>query len=264
MFDNSRGIQFSGGTGSWFNLLICASASMSLRSYPIPATLLGLSSNAAIAVLAPVTIGSLVGLITKKSIKTWYPTLKKPKGQPPRWAFPVAWTYLYGSMGYASHLITQSLNSTPSYLDAADQANAALTLYFGQLALNFIWTPIFFGLKKPAPALVDILALTATVFYMTVSIFFHFSIPPLLRSSASLLSPSKSVLVSLQNVTSKFNSKAAYLFVPYCAWLTFATYLNGTIWYLNPGDGPSSKIRDVIDYLVSKFNRSTPSNLKDE
>jgi len=206
---------------------------MSLRSYPIPATLLGLTSNAAIAVLAPVTIGSLVGLITKKSVKTWYPTLKKPKGQPPRWAFPVAWTYLYGSMGYASHLIAESLNSTPSYLDAADQANAALTLYFGQLALNFIWTPIFFGLKKPGPALVDILALTGSVFYMT-------------------------------NLTSKFNSKAAYLFLPYCAWLTFATYLNGTIWYLNPGDGPSSKIRDVVDYLVSKFNRSTPSHLKDE
>jgi len=206
---------------------------MSLRSYPIPATLLGLTSNAVIAVLAPVTIGSLVGLITKKSVKTWYPTLKKPKGQPPRWAFPVAWTYLYGSMGYASHLIAESLNSTPSYLDAADQANAALTLYFGQLALNFIWTPIFFGLKKPAPALVDILALTGSVFYMT-------------------------------NLTSKFNSKAAYLFLPYCAWLTFATYLNGTIWYLNPGDGPSSKIRDVVDYLVSKFNRSTPSHLKDE
>ncbi|PLW21261.1 hypothetical protein PCASD_11792 [Puccinia coronata f. sp. avenae] len=204
---------------------------MSLR-YPIPATVLGLTSNAVIAVLTPVTIGSLIGLITKKSVKTWYPTLRKPKGQPPRWAFPVAWTYLYGTMGYASHLIAESLSTTPFY-ETADQANSALAIYFGQLVLNFMWTPIFFGLKKPAPALVDILALTGTVFYMT-------------------------------NVTSKFNPKAAYLFMPYCAWLTFATYLNGSIWYLNAGDGPSSKIRVMIDYLVSKCNRSTPPKPKDE
>jgi benzodiazapine receptor len=57
---------------------------MSLRC-PIPVTVLGLTSNPVIAVLTPVTIGSLIGLITKSSIKTWYPTLKKPKGQPPRW-----------------------------------------------------------------------------------------------------------------------------------------------------------------------------------
>ncbi|OAV91928.1 hypothetical protein PTTG_07407 [Puccinia triticina 1-1 BBBD Race 1] len=204
---------------------------MSLR-YPIPATVLGLASNPVVAVLTPVTIGSLIGLITKSSVKTWYSTLKKPKGQPPRWAFPVAWTYLYGTMGYASHLIAESLRTTP-FTETADQANSALALYFGQLALNFIWTPIFFGLKKPAPALIDILALTGSVFYMT-------------------------------NVTSKFNSKAAYLFLPYCAWLTFATYLNGTIWYLNAGDGRKSKIRETIDYFVSKFNRSTLTKQKDE
>jgi benzodiazapine receptor len=91
-------------------------------------------------------------------------------------AFPVAWTYLYGTMGYASHLIAESLSTTPFY-ETADQANSALAIYFGQLVLNFMWTPIFFGLKKPAPALVDILALTGTVFYMTVSI-----IHPLLSS----------------------------------------------------------------------------------
>ncbi|KAA1114697.1 hypothetical protein PGT21_018879 [Puccinia graminis f. sp. tritici] len=204
---------------------------MSLRC-PIPVTVLGLTSNPVIAVLTPVTIGSLIGLVTKSSIKTWYPTLKKPKGQPPRWAFPVAWTYLYGTMGYASHLIAESLRTT-RFIETADLANSALTLYFGQLALNFIWTPIFFGLKKPAPALVDILTLTGTVFYMT-------------------------------NLTSKFNSKAAYLFLPYCAWLSFATYLNGMIWYLNPGDGPSSTIRSAIDYLVSKFNRSSLPKQKDE
>ncbi|KAA1090421.1 hypothetical protein PGT21_017165 [Puccinia graminis f. sp. tritici] len=204
---------------------------MSLRC-PIPATVLGLTSNPVIAVLTPVTIGSLIGLVTKSSIKTWYTTLKKPKGQPPRWAFPVAWTYLYGTMGYASHLMAESLRTT-RFIETADLANSALTLYFGQLALNFIWTPIFFGLKKPAPALVDILTLTGTVFYMT-------------------------------NLTGKFNSKAAYLFLPYCAWLSFATYLNGTIWYLNPGDGPPSTIRSAIDYLVSKFNRSSLPKQKDE
>ncbi|KAH9466599.1 hypothetical protein MJO28_000787 [Puccinia striiformis f. sp. tritici] len=204
---------------------------MSLR-YPIPATVLGLTTNPVIAVLTPLTIGSLVGLITKTSVKTWYPTLKKPKGQPPRWAFPVAWTYLYGTMGYASHLIAQSLRTT-RFLETAENANLALTLYFGQLALNFLWTPIFFGLKKPGPALIDGLALTTTVIYMT-------------------------------NVTSKFNSKAAYLFLPYCAWVTYANYLNGAIWYLNPGDRPSSKIRDTVDYIVSKFSGSASPKSKDQ
>lgn len=205
---------------------------MSLRC-PIPATIIGLTQNPFTAVLAPVTIGSLLGLITKKSLRTWYPTLKKPKGMPPRWAFPVAWTYLYGTMGYASHLIVQTLRTTP-FVETAEDAHSALSLYLGQLILNFLWTPIFFGLEKPGLALVDIISLTGTVFYMT-------------------------------KLTSKFSSKAAYLFLPYCAWLSYASYLNASTWYLNPRRGSSSKARDTIDWIVSKFCRSSsPPQPKEE
>ncbi|MBW0535855.1 hypothetical protein O181_075570 [Austropuccinia psidii MF-1] len=197
---------------------------MPLR-YPIPATVLGLSRHPSASVLVPVALGTFFGLVTRTSVETWYPSLKKPKFNPPRWIFPVAWTYLYGSMGYAAHLLAETMENTPFYT-VADQANLALVLYYAQLGLNFIWTPLFFGLKKPGLALIDILALTGTVFYMT-------------------------------DITRRIQSKATYFFLPYCAWLTYATYLNSSIWYLNGGDSKLSKIKTTILSFFAKSHGSS-------
>jgi benzodiazapine receptor len=60
--------------------------------------------------------------------------------------FPVAWTTLYASMGYASYLATKALQSGD--VSVRPRAYQGLVLYWGQLALNLAWTPLFFGLKQ--------------------------------------------------------------------------------------------------------------------
>lgn len=81
----------------------------------------------------------------------------------------------------------------------------AATVYSAQLVLNLIWTPLFFGLKKPVAALVDITALIAANVY-------------------------------LMNVWSEVDEVSAYLQLPYLAWLGFATYLCAGVGYLNNWD----------------------------
>jgi tryptophan-rich sensory protein len=98
-------------------------------------------------------------------------------------------------MGLASWMIWRSRASKTD-------TNGALTLYSIQLALNLIWSPLFFGLRSPGLALIDIAALLAAI----VATIWRFS---------------------------SINSVAALLLVPYLIWVTFATALNATIWRLN-------------------------------
>ena len=67
----------------------------------------------------------------------WYQNLKKPRWTPPNWMFPVAWMTLYVLMAYAGARLSQ-----------IDGAGTALALWSLQIALNALWTPVFFGLKK--------------------------------------------------------------------------------------------------------------------
>ncbi|KAH8830931.1 TspO/MBR family-domain-containing protein [Flagelloscypha sp. PMI_526] len=116
---------------------------------------------------------------------------------------------LYLSMGWASHLAAKSLESAvlPS---AQDDIHLGMALYYGQLVLNFAWSPLFFMKKQIGVALVDSALMAGTTFYMTM--LWH--------------DPSRAA-------TTKF-------LIPYCAWLSFATYLNGGIWYLNRNTSPPS------------------------
>ncbi|KAJ7068345.1 TspO/MBR-related protein [Mycena amicta] len=149
-----------------------------------------------VAVGLPLGLGLLSGFPTAKVVRgDWYKNLRAPPGRPPRQVFPIVWPLLYISMGYASHLTVKAF-------DRGDpRAALVLSLYYTQLALNLLWTPLFFGLKRPGLALIDITAMTATTFYMTKAL-----VP---------ISPA-----------------ATYLLLPYCAWLAFATYLNGGIFWL--------------------------------
>lgn len=94
------------------------------------------------AILLPNIGGWISGIQTKQHIKTWYETLQLPKCRPPNWVFPIAWTTLYTTMGYASYVIWKQGNGFNG------AARMPLILYGSQLALNFAWTPIFFGMHE--------------------------------------------------------------------------------------------------------------------
>ncbi|XP_003973286.1 translocator protein [Takifugu rubripes] len=141
--------------------------------------------------------GFLGGLITRSEVKTWYPTLKKPSWRPPNAAFPVVWTCLYTGMGYGSYLVYKELGGF------TDDAVVPLGLYGLQLALNWAWTPIFFGAHKLKWAFIEIIFLTGTVAATMVSWY-------------------------------SISRTATLLMAPYLSWLCLATSLNYRIWRDNP------------------------------
>jgi len=104
-------------------------------------------SSPVLSALLPLTVGNLVGFFTRP--RNNYKQLNQPPLAPPGWAFGPAWTILYLSMGYASHLAFLSGSRSP--------------LYSLQLLLNFAWMPLFFGLSYTRVALVDIAALGGVI-----------------------------------------------------------------------------------------------------
>jgi len=148
-----------------------------------------------VSVIGCELVGILGTPFTAAAIPAWYSTLDKPFFAPPNWLFGPAWTLLYFLMGVAFYLIW-SQNSKNKKVQIAKK------FFFAQLFLNFIWSPLFFGLRSPILGLIDIVALW---FLIIMTIYkFH----PL----------------------SKW---AAYLLIPYLLWVTFATSLNAAILILN-------------------------------
>jgi benzodiazapine receptor len=144
-------------------------------------------------VLAAGGIGSLA---TTKAIPTWYQGLKKPAFNPPNWLFGPAWTVLYLLMAVAAFLIwKQGLN--------APGIKLALLVFLVQLALNALWSILFFGLRSPLAGFVDIVVLWLAIL-ATIILFFR-------------------VLPA-----------AGILLLPYIGWVTFAAVLNAAVLRLNP------------------------------
>ena len=125
----------------------------------------------------------------------WYAMLRKPSWNPPSWIFGPVWTALYLMMATAAWLVWRRGGWTGQ--------RRALTLYLVQLALNAAWTPLFFGLKMPGLAFAEILLLLAAT----------------VATALAFRGVSKG---------------AAALLVPYMAWVSFAAFLNYTLWSLNP------------------------------
>jgi len=148
-----------------------------------------------ISVALPLAVGGLSGYATARGVSTWYPTLIKPSFNPPAWVFGPVWTLLYIMMGIAAFLVWRR------GLDA-DGVKIALTVFAIQLALNGLWSILFFGLQAPGWALAEIILLwmaigTATLLFWRV------------------------------------DPTAGLLLLPYWAWVSFATVLNASLWWLN-------------------------------
>lgn len=148
-----------------------------------------------ISVALPLAVGGLSGYATARGVSTWYPTLVKPSFNPPAWVFGPVWTVLYIVMGVAAFLVWRG------GLDV-DGVRIALTIFAVQLALNGLWSILFFGMHAPGLALVEIILLWIAIGTTTL-LFWRVS--PI----------------------------AGALLLPYWMWVSFATVLNASLWWLN-------------------------------
>jgi len=147
-----------------------------------------------ICLLIPLAIGGISGFATATSINDWYVTLNKPSFNPPNYLFAPVWTTLYSLMGISLFLVWK--------LPKGRDRNNALLIFALQLTLNFAWSFLFFKFNLPGVALVEIVLLWISILMMII--FF-----------------------------SRVSKLAAYLQIPYLLWVSFASALNGAIWFLN-------------------------------
>lgn len=134
-------------------------------------------------------------LFTLSSVGSWYAELTKPPFNPPDWIFGPVWTALYAMMAIAVWRVWRE--------PASAARKPGLLLFWIQLTLNLLWSALFFGLQNPGLALLNILLLLFSI-AATCRLFF--------RSDRT----------------------AGWLLVPYLAWVSFASVLNASIWFLNP------------------------------
>lgn len=139
--------------------------------------------------------GFLGSLVTTPSIPVWYASLEKPSFSPPNWVFSPVWITLYALMGISLYLLWREDTKAP-------KVQIALFFFIIQLILNISWSMIFFGLKLPLLAFIEILLLWMAI----------------------LLTILKAVKVS---------KTAGYLLLPYILWVSFAAVLNFLLWQLN-------------------------------
>lgn len=125
---------------------------------------------------------------------TWFKMLQKPSWNPPSYVIGPVWTLLYILMGIALGIVLQAPPST--------MKTNAIWVFALQLALNFVWSILFFKFHSVSLAFADILLLTCSI---VVSIWLFGTL----------------------------SQKAAWLLVPYISWVSFATVLNYAIWQLN-------------------------------
>ncbi len=142
----------------------------------------------------PLAIGSISGIATASGIKSWYLTLNKPFFNPPNYLFGPVWTILYLLMGISIYLILQTIKN--------EIRTRAITIFCVQLGLNFLWSFLFFKFQLLGIAFIEILLIWVSILTMIFTFY-------------------------------KLNKTAALLQIPYLMWVSFASVLNGAIWWLN-------------------------------
>jgi benzodiazapine receptor len=145
-------------------------------------------------ILLTFAVAGLGGLATRNGLPGWYSTLAKPSWTPPSWVFGPVWTLLYTTMAVAAWLVLLR--------GGWNGARGALILFAVHLAVNAAWSVLFFGCHRPGLALVDIVILWGMILALIVAF-------------------------------RRISAGAALLLVPYLLWVSFATVLNGAIWWLN-------------------------------
>jgi tryptophan-rich sensory protein len=138
-----------------------------------------------------VTVGGglAIGFVTRPG--AWYAGLVKPSFNPPNWIFGPAWTVLYVLIAVAGWRVFER-----------EPGSAAMAVWAVALALNFLWSPVFFGAQRPEAA----------------------------RAVVAMLLAATVVFIAL---AWRIDATAALLFVPYAAWVAFATLLNAAVVRLN-------------------------------
>ena len=139
--------------------------------------------------------GWATGAVTAGPVRTWYPGLAKPAWMPPAWVFAPVWTALYVMMAVAAFRVWCS---DPRF----SGTRLALIFFFVQLGLSLAWSFVFFGLRSPGLALLDMALLWAMLALATYAFFGR-------------------------------DRAAGLLMLPYLAWMSFAAFLNAAIWMMN-------------------------------
>lgn len=140
-------------------------------------------------VVAVVAIGALIGVNNVPG--EWYQSLQKPFFNPPNWIFGPVWTSLYVLIGIAG-----------ARTWIRKRMGTRMRLWFTQMVLNFLWSPIFFGMQSPAGALIIIIPMLVCI-------------------------------LAFIALTYRRDRISMWLFVPYALWVAFATVLNASIGILN-------------------------------
>lgn len=158
-------------------------------------------------------VGAAGGLATAGAVRDWYPTLARPSWTPPNAVFGPVWTTLYVLIGIAGWLVRPGAGArraaapgAPAGTGPAPRGNAprrlAWRLWWVQLALNAVWSPLFFGAHRVGLAALDI-----TLLWIAIGAFVF--------------------------AAARVSRAAAWLFAPYWMWVTYAGALNVAIWLLN-------------------------------
>ncbi len=151
-------------------------------------------------ILLCLAAGGVGGIATADNVTGWYSTINKPTWNPPGWIFGPVWTTLYVMMAIAAWQVWRKPQTSPSSTSASKKI--AFTLFGIQLALNALWSFIFFQWHELGWALAEILVLWVAIAATLLAFF-------------------------------RIRKSAGWLLAPYLAWVSFASFLTYTIWTLN-------------------------------
>ena len=149
----------------------------------------------AASIMLCLSAGVIGSVFTMDSIPTWYAALEKPFFSPPNWVFAPVWTTLFILMGISLYLVWKKGIKT-------EGVKIALILFAAQLVLNTLWSIIFFGMRSPIYAFVEIVMLWILILFTIITFY-------------------------------KISKTASYLLIPYILWVSFAAVLNFSIFVLN-------------------------------